>query len=135
MIAADTSALIAIMFDEPERAPFLRAMRAAGRTLVSIVSVVEARMVVHARKGQRGVILLDDLLRQPIFELVSPDGRAMDIAYEAFVTFGRGTGHPAALSFGDLFSYALAKSRGVPLLFKGDDFVHTDLQRVDTSSP
>jgi ribonuclease VapC len=133
VIAADTSALIAIVFDEPERAAFLDAVRTADRTLVSIVSAVEARMVVHGRKGQRGVILLDDLLRQPIFELVSPDAREMEIAYEAFVTFGRGSGHPAALNFGDVFSYALAKSRGVPLLFKGNDFLHTDLEFADTS--
>lgn len=128
MIAADTSALIAIVFNEPERAAFLEAVRTADRTLVSVVSAVEARMVVHGRKGQRGVILLDDLLRAVVFEVVSPDTRQADIAYQAFVTFGRGSGHPAALSFGDVFSYALAKSRGVPLLFKGDDFSHTDLE-------
>jgi ribonuclease VapC len=128
VIAADTSALIAIVFNEPERAAFLEAVRPADRTLVSVVSAVEARMVVHGRKGQRGVILLDDLLRAVVFEVVSPDTRQADIAYQAFVTFGRGSGHPAALSFGDVFSYALAKSRGVPLLFKGDDFSHTDLE-------
>lgn len=52
-----------------------------------------------------------------------------DAAYAAFVVFGTGSGHPAALNFGDLFSYALAKTRGLPLLFKGDDFTRTDLQR------
>ncbi len=128
MIAADTSALIAIVFDEPERGDFLDIVRSAGRTLVSVVSVVEARMVVHGRKGQPGVILLDDMLRQATFELVSPDAREMEIAYEAFVSYGRGSGHPAALNFGDVFSYALAKTRGVPLLFKGDDFEQTDLE-------
>ena len=87
-------------------------------------------MVVHGRKGQPGVILLDDVLRQPTFELVAPDIRVMEIAYEAFVTYGRGSGHPAALNFGDVFSYALAKSRGVPLLFKGADFSLTDLERA-----
>ncbi len=128
MIVADTSALIAIVFDEPERAQFLDIVRSADRTLVSVVSVVEARMVVHGRKGQRGVILLDDILRQPAFELISPEVREMEIAYEAFVTYGRGSGHPAALNFGDVFSYASAKWRGVPLLFKGDDFARTDLE-------
>ncbi len=128
MIVADTSALIAIVFDEPERAQFLDIVRSADRTLVSVVSVVEARMVVHGRKGQRGVILLDDILRQPAFELISPDVREMEIAYEAFVTYGHGSGHPAALNFGDVFSYASAKRRDVPLLFKGDDFARTDLE-------
>jgi len=135
MIAADTSALLAIAFGEPERAPFLGCVRSARRTLVSVVSVVEARMVVHGRKGQAGVILLDDLLRQPQFQLCSPDANEMEIAYEAFVTFGRGSGHPAALNFGDVFSYALAKARCVPLLFKGDDFARTDLIAALPPSP
>jgi ribonuclease VapC len=129
MIVADTSALVAIVFNEPERAAFLEAVRAA-RTLVSLVSAVEARMVVHGRKGEAGVILLDDMLRQPAFEVVSPSIREMEIAYDAFVTYGRGSGHAAALNFGDVFSYALAKSRGAPLLFKGDDFGHTDIERA-----
>ncbi|HYW30510.1 MAG TPA: type II toxin-antitoxin system VapC family toxin [Gemmatimonas sp.] len=130
VIAADTSALLAIVFDEPERDAFLDIVRASGRTLVSAMSVVEARMVVHGRKGQPGVILLDDILRQPAFEMVSPDTRQVEIAYGAFVAYGRGSGHPAALNFGDVFSYALAKSRGVPLLYKGDDFMRTDLERA-----
>ena len=128
MIVADTSALITIVFDEPERAAFLDIVRASGRTLVSAVSVVEVRMVVHGRKGQPGVILLNDVLRQPVFEMVPPDARQVEIAYEAFVAYGRGSGHPAALNFGDVFSYALAKSRGVPLLYKGEDFARTDLE-------
>lgn len=135
MIAADTSALLAIAFGEPERAAFLGCVRSARRTLVSVVSVVEARMVVHGRKGQAGVILLDDLLRQPVFQLCSPDANEMEIAYEAFVTYGRGSGHPAALNFGDVFSYALAKARSVPLLFKGDDFARTDLIAALPPSP
>jgi ribonuclease VapC len=127
LIVADPSALIAIVFDEPERAEFLDIIRVAGRALVSVVSVVEARLVVHGRKGQPGVILLDDILRQSVFEAISPDAREVQIAYEAFVTYGRGSGHPAALNCGDIFSDALAKSRNAPLLFKGDDFAQTDL--------
>jgi len=130
VIVADTSALVAIVFDEPERAEFLALVRAASRTLVSMVSLVEARMVVHGRKGQSGVILLDDMLGAPLFDVVAPAPRETDIAYEAFVRFGRGSGHPAALNFGDVFSYALAKSRGLPLLFKGDDFSRTDVERA-----
>jgi ribonuclease VapC len=74
--------------------------------------------------------LLDDILRHSVFELVSPDAREVEIAYQAFVAYGRGSGHPAALNFGDVFSYALAKSRNLPLLFKGDDFARTDLERA-----
>jgi ribonuclease VapC len=83
-------------------------------------------MVVHGRRGQRAVVLVDDLLRLPHFEVVPPGTAEMDAAYAAFVAFGKGSFHPAALNFGDLFSYALAKIRGLPLLFKGADFAHTD---------
>jgi ribonuclease VapC len=127
MIAVDTSALVAIAFAEPEREAFLQAIRIADKALISTVSVVEARMVIHGRRGQRAVILMDDLLRLPPFELVAPSAPEMDAAYAAFVAYGKGSGHPAGLNFGDVFSYALAKVRGLPLLYKGDDFAHTDI--------
>jgi ribonuclease VapC len=130
MIVADTSAIVAIAFGEPERAAFLAAIERAGKTLISTVSVVEARMVVHGRRGQRAVVLMDDLLRLPVFEPIAPGVAEMDAAYGAFVAFGRGSGHPAALNFGDLFSYALAKVRGLKLLYKGDDFARTDVAGV-----
>jgi ribonuclease VapC len=128
VIVADTSAIVAIAFAEPERHALLQAIEAAERTLVSTVSVVEARMVVHGRRGQRAVVLLDDLLRLPLFEIVPPGPAEMDAAYAAFVAFGKGSGHAAALNFGDVFSYALAKVRGLPLLYKGDDFAQTDIE-------
>jgi ribonuclease VapC len=127
MIVADTSAIVAIILAEPERQSFLDVMLRTKRILISSVSAVEARMVVHARRGERGVIALNDFLRLPFFEIVAPGPLETDAAHAAFVTFGRGSGHPAALNFGDLFSYALAKTRGLPLLFKGDDFRATDL--------
>lgn len=128
MIAADTSALVAIAFAEPERDAYLRAIKTAGKALVSTVSVVETRMVIHGRRGQRAVILMDDLLHLPIFDLVAPGQAEADAAYAAFVAYGKGSGHPAGLNFGDVFSYALAKVRGVPLLYKGNDFGHTDIE-------
>jgi ribonuclease VapC len=127
MIAVDTSALVAIAFAEPEREAFLQAIKIADKALISTVSVVEARMVIHGRRGQRAVILMDDLLRLPMFELVAPSAPEMDAAYAAFVAYGKGSGHPAGLNFGDVFSYALAKVRGLPLLYKGDDFAQTDI--------
>ncbi len=126
MIVVDTSAIVAIVFGEPERALYVRAIQQADKALISTVSVVEVRMVVHGRRGQRAVVLADDLLRLPQFEAVPPGIAEMDAAYAAFVAFGKGSGHPAALNFGDLFSYALAKVRALPLLFKGDDFAQTD---------
>jgi ribonuclease VapC len=130
MIVADTSALVAIVFAEPEREAFVQALERADRVLLSTVSVVEARMVVHGRRGQRAVVLLDDLIRLPMFEVVPPGPAEMDAAYAAFVAFGKGSGHSAGLNFGDVFSYALAKVRNLPLLFKGDDFSQTDIARA-----
>ena len=127
MIVADTSAIIAIVFAEPEREAFIDVIRRAPRVLVSTVSVVEARMVVHGRRGERAVVLVDDLLRLPMFELIPPGIAEMDAACAAFVAFGKGSGHPAALNFGDMFGYALAKVRGLPLLYKGADFSETDI--------
>ena len=127
MIVADTSAIIAIVFAEPEREAFLKAIESAQRTLICSVSAVEARMVVHGRRGQRAVVLLDDLLRSPLFEIVPPGPAETDAAYAAFVIFGKGSGHAAGLNFGDIFSYALAKVRGLPLLYKGSDFSETDI--------
>jgi ribonuclease VapC len=127
MIVVDTSALVAIVFAEPEREQFVHLIEEVGQALISTVSVVEARMVVHGRRGQRAVVLLDDLLRLPVFEAVPPGSAEMNTAYAAFVAYGKGSGHPAGLNFGDLFSYALAKERGLPLLFKGDDFSQTDI--------
>ncbi|MCO5099902.1 MAG: type II toxin-antitoxin system VapC family toxin [Burkholderiaceae bacterium] len=127
MIAVDTSAIVAIVFDEDERNEFLDIAERAGKAVVSSVSLVEARLVVHGRRGQAAVALLDDLLRLPIFEVVAATAQDADAAYDAFVVYGKGSGHPASLNFGDLFSYALARTRGVPLLFKGDDFAQTDV--------
>ena len=127
MIVADTSALVAIVFAEPERKAFVQVIERADRVLLSTVSVVEARMVVHGRRGQRAVVLVDDLIRLPMFEVVPPGPAEMDAAYAAFVAFGKGSGHAAGLNFGDVFSYALAKVRSLPLLFKGHDFSQTDI--------
>ena len=127
MIVVDTSAIVAIAFAEPERDAFVQVLQRSEKALISTVSVVEARMVVQGRRGQRAVVLVDDLIRLPIFELVAPGLLEMDAAYAAFVAFGKGSGHPAALHFGDIFSYVLAKIRGLPLLYKGVDFSETDI--------
>jgi ribonuclease VapC len=127
MIAVDTSAIVAIVFGEAERGPFEQIIRNSPKSLVSTVSMVEARMVIQSRRGQRGAVLFEGLLRLPIFEIVPPGLAEMEAAYAAFVAYGRGSGHSAALNFGDLFSYALAKVNGIPLLFKGNDFSQTDI--------
>lgn len=127
MIVVDTSALVAIAFAEPEREALVRVIEESGKALISTVSVVEARMLVYGRRGHRAVVMLDDLLRLPVFDVVPPGAAETDAAYAAFVAYGKGSGHPAGLNFGDVFSYALAKVRESPLLFKGDDFAQTDI--------
>ena len=126
MIAVDTSALVAIALNEPERPVFRQAIMQARKALISTASVLETRMVLYGRRGPRAVVLVDDMLRLPVFEIVPPGPQDLQAAFDAFVVFGKGSGHPAALNFGDLFSYALAKVRDLPLLFKGSDFTETD---------
>jgi len=128
VIVIDTSALAAILFDEPDSDVFLGAIRSAGNVLISTATALEARMVTYGRLGHRGVILLDDLLATSIFEMMPPDERIVTSAFNAFVAFGKGSGHPAGLNFGDVFAYALAKTRDLPLLFKGNDFSKTDIR-------
>ena len=93
MIVIDTSALAAIVFGESERGLFVELIQQAERVLISVPTALEARMVVHARRGERAVILLDDLLRLPVFEIVPPGQAELDAAFAAFVAFGRGSGH------------------------------------------
>jgi ribonuclease VapC len=128
MIVVDTSAMMAIVLNEPDHPSFLARLKTSRRALISTVSVVEARMVAYGRLGHRAVVLLDDLLRTPAFEIIAPGPEDMDAAWNAFVAYGKGSGHPAGLNFGDVFAYALAKTRRLPLLFKGNDFAQTDLE-------
>jgi ribonuclease VapC len=127
MIVVDTSALIAILLIESD-APLLAA-RLANATAVSVsgVTVLEAGMVVWARFGASGLVDLRRLLASVNAVVVPFDGTLADIAIHAFATFGRGSGAPAKLNFGDCASYALAKSLGAPLLYKGNDFAATDI--------
>ena len=131
MIAVDTSALVAIVFGEPERAAFRQAILRARKALISTASVLEVKMVAYGRRGPRAVVLVDDLLRLPMFETTAPGPADLEAAFGAFVAFGKGSGHPAALNFGDLFVYALAKVRNLPLLYKGADFAETDILAAD----
>ncbi|HYC05974.1 MAG TPA: type II toxin-antitoxin system VapC family toxin [Azospirillaceae bacterium] len=130
MIAVDTSALLALLFEEPEHTLFSDVLFSQPKALISSVTVVEARMVVQARRNDRVLQLTNDLLGLPVFEIVPPGPAEVEAAIRAFSTFGKGMGHPAQLNLGDVFSYALAKVHGVPLLYKGNDFSRTDIVAV-----
>lgn len=122
----DSSAVIAILFDEPERAAFLAKLAADSTRLMTIVGYVESSFMILSRRGEAGLTDFAAFLDRAEVERVSVDARQAEIAVDAFRRFGRGR-HPAALNIGDCFAYALAKATGEPLLFKGTDFSRTDI--------
>lgn len=122
----DTSALVAILFDEPERPRFIAAIAADPRRLMSAVTLVECALVVEARRGEPAGRELDLLMHRAAVNVVALDGHQAEAARVAWRRYGKGR-HPAALNFGDLFSYALARTAAEPLLFKGEEFARTDV--------
>lgn len=126
-VIVDSSALVAILHDEPEAASYLRAIYAAGRCRISAANFVETAIVIDAGRSPVASRRLDDLIRGAQIVIEPVTERQARIAREAYRDFGRGSGHPARLNFGDCFAYALARERGEPLLFKGDDFSQTDI--------
>ncbi|MFM6832147.1 MAG: type II toxin-antitoxin system VapC family toxin [Novosphingobium sp.] len=127
MIAVDTSAVIAILFGEPEREDFYAILDSAPAAVMSAGTLVEARIVARRLAGDAMVDLLHALIDRAGIQIEPVTEAHSAIAHQAFVKYGKGNGHPAQLNFGDLFSYALAKQRGLPLLFKGGDFAATDI--------
>lgn len=125
-IVADTSAFAAILQKEKDAGIFRQALLEAEKVLVSAATAAELHIVVTARLGAEGILRFNHLLTQPLFEIMPVDHQQMTIVNQAYERFGKGR-HPAKLNYGDLFSYALAKSRNLPLLFKGDDFSETDI--------
>jgi len=127
VIVIDSSALIAILRREPEADRFLCVIAAADGCLLSSVGLLETSMVLAGRTGDQAAwVGLDALIARADMEVVAQDGEQARLAREAFLRFGKGR-HPAALNLGDCAAYALARSRVLPLLFKGEDFVRTDL--------
>jgi ribonuclease VapC len=122
----DTSALLAIFRDEPERRAFNEAIEGADSRLFSAANFVETSIVIDARFGAEGVRDLEIFVDRAGIELVPVDVVQARHARRAFSRFGKGR-HRAGLNFGDCFAYALATVRGEPLLCKGEDFQHTDL--------
>lgn len=127
----DSSAVLAILFDEPERGAFTYAIERDPRRLMSAGNVLESALVAEARRGEPAGRELDLLLYRADVQVVSVDGDQVEFARAAWRRFGKGR-HPAGLNFGDCFAYALAASSGEPLLFKGDDFRQTDIVAVES---
>lgn len=122
----DSSAIVAILRAEPEADVFLAAIGDARQCRVSAATFVEAAIVLTSGSGR---------YREDFDELLADAGKLIEpvteaqawLAREAYRDYGKGSGHPARLNFGDCFSYALAKDRDEPLLYKGNDFIHTDI--------
>ena len=132
MIAVDTSAVVAVLLREPEARVFRLAIMDAGRILVSAVTVVE--LVAVTGRDDALFEAVRSFLNEPHVAIEPVDATQASIAAEAYRRFGKGH-HPAGLNLGDVFSYALARQRGLPLLFKGDDFAQTDIRSAAGEIP
>ncbi len=125
----DTSALVALLNMEPEAARLAAALEADPVRLISAATVLEAGLVIESRYGPDGARELELLLAKAACRIEAVSAEQAELAREAWRRYGKGR-HPAGLNFGDCFSYALSRSSGEALLFKGDDFVHTDIAVV-----
>lgn len=132
MIVADTSALIAVLQNEEDAGRFAGAIAEADPVLVSAASVAEAGIVMLNRHGPPGADKVRALVREAGLRVEDVTAEHAEIAVEAYEAYGKGGQAPgkANLNYGDCFSYALAKATGLPLLFKGHDFSHTDVAAV-----
>jgi ribonuclease VapC len=127
-VIIDTSALLAIVRDEREAEACAQAIEEATVRRMSAASMLEAAIVIDASGDPVASRRLDELLVVAGIVIEPVTGAEARIGREAYRDFGRGSGHPAQLNFGDCVAYALAKSMNEPLLFKGTDFSHTDLR-------
>jgi ribonuclease VapC len=123
----DTSAIIAILRDEPEAMLCAKAIEDAPSRRMSAANFLEAAIVIDLSRDPIASRRFDDLVAEAQIVIEPVTQAQARIAREAYRDFGRGSGHPAKLNFGDCFAYALTKVTGEPLLFKGEDFAHTDI--------
>jgi ribonuclease VapC len=126
MIVVDTSVIVAIVKREPDASKWTDILDNASKAIMSVVSHVETSMVVAGRRVGADLPRVDATLRALRIDVVPVTLAQGAAAIEAFLQYGKGR-HPARLNFADCFSYGLAKSRNIPLLFKGDGFLKTDI--------
>jgi ribonuclease VapC len=125
-IAVDTSAVLALALGEPEAPAFARRM-AGIALLIGAPTMLEIGMALSGKMKDRGQSFIGGFRKLPGLRVEAFDAEMAQIAQQAFDRFGRGQGNAAQLNFGDCLSYAVAKRRNIPLLFKGQDFLHTDI--------
>jgi ribonuclease VapC len=124
----DTSALVAILKNEPDTSIFADALESANIIRVSAATYLETHIVVQRYRNPILTARLEEILVNPGVQIEPVTAEQAKIALQAYRDYGKGSGHPASLNFGDCFSYALARDKREPILYKGDDFVHTDLR-------
>jgi len=127
IMVIDTSALIAILFGEPEADRLVAAIADAPERVVGAPTLVEASAILLARKGAAGDLALDALLRRFDIRVVPMSTEAAASARAAYKRYGKGVGQPGVLNLGDCLAYGVAVAGGDSLLFKGDDFARTDV--------
>ena len=123
----DTSALVAILREEADAAVYITSIYAAERIRISAGTLLETAIVIDGNRNARLSRRLDDLIQRIGIVTEPVTEEQAHVARAAYQDYGKGSGHPARLNFGDCFAYALARVTGEPLLFKGDDFIHTDI--------
>lgn len=124
----DTSAIVAIARREPEAHSFSRLLAERSGKLMAAPTYLECAFVLAGIAPRMGMAFLQGLVADTLITVVPFGAMELEAAIEARHRFSRGSGHRAKLNFGDCFAYALARTRGLPLLFKGDDFIHTDVE-------
>ena len=125
-IVVDSSAIVAILLEEPEARPFLERLSFSPRNVCSAMSFVESAMVLSTRAPKLSLERFTQSLSDFAIDIAPVDPAQASLAAQAFLRFGKGR-HPAKLNLGDCFSYALARSLNAPLLYKGEDFGRTDI--------
>jgi ribonuclease VapC len=126
-VIVDTSALVAILREEADAAVYVASIYAAERARISAGTLIETAIVIDGNRNARLSSRLDDLIQRMGIATEPVTEEQAHIARMGYRDYGRGSDHPARLNFGDCFAYALARVTGEPLLFKGDDFIHTDV--------
>ena len=127
-MVVDTSAILAILKQEPDAPAIAQRLAGRQRILMSAATLMECGTVVVGRYGAAGTAEFTGLLARLKVTIVALSAEHAQAGIEAYSLYGRGSGHPAKLNMGDCFAYALAKTRNLPLLFKGNDFIHTDIE-------
>lgn len=126
----DSSAVVALLLNEPEAQRFLELIQEADSVAIAAPTLLECEIVIGAALGAEGILRLDELMMALGVEIIPFSERELAVARTAYRSYGKGR-HPAALNFGDCFSYATAITRSEPLLFKGEDFRKTDVDCVN----